>query len=281
MKQTWKRILGVLLALTLTFQAAGFVFAQGEAQLLSDEALASVQEITTPLTEKELRQEFANLHGLFMYDAAPLYSIQYALNVLFSYDALFEKYSTLYKVPRAIVESSVLRELFFLNILDLGVDFFVGAYYRTCNLLGKEVPEDWRWLFPAKESSAAYKDSSTGPGQLYAAHGIADNNFAVENGIIEGRIMDMASWQDRAEMWLKLNQDMDFHIQMVTLQILRLSQVANPKEGCFGMTETQIQWTFARYNTGSITTDHTLYCYKYYQLLDRYYQQQPPILAAE
>ncbi|MDR3314798.1 MAG: hypothetical protein LBS96_10165 [Oscillospiraceae bacterium] len=242
--------------------------------LLSAAFVAPRAQTAKPLTKTELYAAFLQYEGLFIYDAAPLYTVRHSLDLLLAYEESFDRYAQLYQVPKSLVEVSVLRELFYYNLLDWGADIFVSAYYETALLSEKRGTQE---AFAQIEPLFFKQDASTGVAQIFVTtaynNAIDVLNWAAETGVRPGgRVYDAANVQDRYDLWFALKDDPDFSIEVMTLIHLRNALLADPTQGfrAEDLSEDEIKWIFARFNTGTLDSDHTVDCYAYFLLFEQY-----------
>jgi peptidoglycan hydrolase-like protein with peptidoglycan-binding domain len=89
-------------------------------------------------------------------------------------------------------------------------------------------------------------DSSTGWGQIFAWVAIEARNYCVEQGIINGQMLDLAT--QRHEVWTKLHEDQVYNISTVAyLTIYNAFQINLPRPG-LNMSFADIQRILSRYN---------------------------------
>jgi len=218
------------------------------------------------MTETELRWEFFGLEGLLGFTFMPLRTVNRSVSVLLGYDEIIARHAENYNMPKALLQTSLLREIMHENILDVGADIVVDIYFRACALGIENLMQPVTQIFKTD-------DSSTGPGQIESFTAIPNINWMIEAGLWEGEPYDASNWSDRAEVWRRLRSDTDYNIENVALRHLRSARnlfgMQTPWDGSLqNLTEEQTQWMFAGYNTGSLTSSHTVACYKYYLALD-------------
>ncbi|MDR1464430.1 MAG: hypothetical protein LBJ11_03915 [Oscillospiraceae bacterium] len=232
-------------------------------------ALAAEPDTAPPLTAAELRQEMIRLNGPIAPEWIPIHTVGGAVDTVLAHDESFTRWSEAYQVPKALVQTVVLRELICCNVFDLLGDFLAEFWFQRCGAAERNGAEGalkaFSWLFK--------KDSSTGAGQIIADTAILANNMAVERGILpaDSRVYDVNDWHDRADMWRRLRDDTDFNIQMVTLALILFADPPAPYEGLLDLTDDQAQAIFRSY-TGTVVmmNAHLYYCGEYYLLFRRY-----------
>jgi hypothetical protein len=219
------------------------------------------------MTETELRREFLGLEGLLGFTFLPLRTVNRSIDVLLSHDETITRYAEKYNMSKALIQASLLREIMHENILDIAGDAAVQLSYLLCRIGLDGLVWQASFLFKT--------DSSTGLGQVmrWRAMGLI-NNFAAE-GVYEGETYDPDDWRDCEKVWRALKYDPEFNIEMVALHHLYMARakagIEDPLDGTLlSPTELQAKWIFAGYNTNSLTSSHTVACYKYYLVLDRW-----------
>ncbi|MCD8096071.1 MAG: hypothetical protein LUE12_08100, partial [Ruminococcus sp.] len=151
------------------------------------------------------------------------YSTLDCINILYEYDELITQLSNQYLIPKAAIQSILLRELRCYDIRDDIADLLVMQQFTYQYLVDIYNNAEW-WeqsLMKYPDMPIPYKeDSSVGYGQIFANTAINANNWAVMAGILEGVIYDYNIWTEREYIWTKLKDDNDYNIEMTTLVLM-------------------------------------------------------------
>lgn len=223
-----------------------------------------------------LKSSFNNLLGSSKKTVAHHYTPAECINIIMQYDATITYNANFYKVPKSVIQTLLMRELWCVNTLDDTADSWVIQYYNY-----KIAYEQWSnqpiWLqliIPVPEMPLMTRtDSSTGLGQIFAETAIGANNMAVNKGIIKNKYYNNNDWHDMWDMWSKLKEDNSFNIKMVTLEIINCAIKKNLPEKIINYSESQMKSLLSRYNgTGNDALLYGEECYSYYLLFRRFNQ---------
>ena len=172
-----------------------------------------------------------------------LYSIEKTKQIIRELGPVLEKIQADYRVPQAVMEAILFREMKEIDLLDAAADFVVR------NLILSEL--------------TGRRDCSTGYAQIYAYVAINALNFAAKRGIEmpmrlglpTRRIFDPKSPSDVRSIWLRLNRDVEFNLRMAALNVLAAADEVNGSIDLDSFTADQLKRVFSRYNanTRSIT----------------------------
>mgnify|MGYP001077220445 CR=1 FL=1 len=153
----------------------------------------------------------------------PYNSVSDCIDILYQYDELITDLSNTYFLPKAAIQSVLLRELKCYWGQDDVADSMVISYYTYQHCL-----EDyydmalWQQLLigPPEYPLLSKEDSSTGYGQIFASTAINANNWAVDEGIISRDKYDYDDWHQREEIWDELRTNNEYNISMVALVLM-------------------------------------------------------------
>lgn len=153
-----------------------------------------------------------------------------AYDDLIKNDEIITKYSNLFEVRKALIQTIILWEHGVEGADDRASDKAVIGYYT----LG----------FGPKN------DSSTGICQIYARTAIKAYNYAVKNGLISEKILLDENEENLKNMWYQLYSDVDFNIKMGTLNLLYCDWQKNSsyKSYKYDTDESNIKRILERYN---------------------------------
>ena len=208
------------------------------------------------------------------HDPVSHYTREESLDLVLSYDSAITGFCNLYNVPKQLVQSLLLREIWCVNATDDVADDLVMNYYQYMREL-----EIWRQLplaeqifaTPPQPPEVIHKDSSTGIGQMFAWVAIDAHNLAVDKNLIVADKYDKTDWHDIEEIWNKLHSDPIFAIEMVTLEMYHCADYARVTGSMFECSEDKIKAILARYNgTNDAAKANGELCYGYYQLFVKY-----------
>ena len=202
------------------------------------------------------------------------YSTKECIDIVLNYDYTITNYCNQYDVPKQLVQTLLLRELWCLNPSDSVADNAVEAYFawKTEYEYWSNMPT-WQQAIISPPTAPTYmqEDSSTGIGQMFAWVAINAHNLAINKGLIGGNYYDSNDWHDCEYMWNKLHSDDSFAIKMTTLEIYHCADYASVCGSLFHCTESQIKAILARYNgTGVAAQTYGNECYEYYKIFKKY-----------
>lgn len=207
-------------------------------------------------------------------DILSKYTTTECVDIILNYDSTITYYCNLYCVPKELVQTLLLRELWCVDLTDTVADEAVKAYFRW-----KEECENWSNLSLAEQLFIPFpeaplvmrEDCSTGLGQMFAWVAIDANNLARNKGFISTRAYNKDDWHDCKEVWFSLHNNDTFAIKMTTLEMYHCADYAGVCGSLFHCTESQIKAILARYNgTGSDATNYGNECYEYYKIFEKY-----------
>ncbi len=202
------------------------------------------------------------------------YNTEQAVNIIISYDSYITQISNYYKMPKALIQTILLRELWCVNASDDVADNFVVQYYAF-----KILEDKWYNMEPWQQAITPYPntpaiiktDSSTGLGQIFAATAIDSNNYAIQSKIKTGKIYDSNNWNDMYDMWCLLKSNNQYNIDMITVVLIRAANQKALSTNYFAYTETQYRSILARYNgTGTGAINYGNECYEYFKIFNNY-----------
>lgn len=151
------------------------------------------------------------------------YTTEECIDIIYEYDELITKLSNQYFIPKAAIQAILLRELRCYYVADDIADTLVIQQFYYLQQVEEYNDSPWwlQLLMGYPEMPIPYKeDSSVGLGQIFSATAIDANNWAVENGIINGVIYDFSNWKDREIVWTRLKDDNEYNIGMIALVLL-------------------------------------------------------------
>ena len=176
-----------------------------------------------------------------------------AYDDLIKNDEIITKYSNLFEVRKALIQTIILWEHGVEGADDRASDKAVIGYYT----LG----------FGPKN------DSSTGICQIYARTAIKAYNYAVKNGLISEKILLDENEENLKNMWYQLYSDVDFNIKMGTLNLLYCDWQKNSsyKSYKYDTDESNIKRILERYNgEGKDAIEYAERNYGLYKIFEKY-----------
>lgn len=172
-----------------------------------------------------------------------------AVELVLSADWLFTSVARQMRLRKALVQAPVLWELRKRNPLDVASDEAVKAGARD--------------------------DSSTGWGQIFARVAIAARNYCVQQGVINGALLDPV--ENLRSVWDKLHEDATYNIRSAAyLTIFNGHQVDTEQGTSIGRpdlntTHAEIQKLLSRYNgTGEAANQYGEEVIRLYDVLESY-----------
>lgn len=176
-----------------------------------------------------------------------------AYDDLIKNDEIITKYSNLFEVRKALIQTIILWEHGVEGADDRASDKAVIGYYT----LG----------FGPKN------DSSTGICQIYARTAIKAYNYAVKNGLISEKILLDENEENLKNMWYQSYSDVDFNIKMGTLNLLYCDWQKNSsyKSYKYDTDESNIKRILERYNgEGKDAIEYAERNYGLYKIFEKY-----------
>ncbi|MDR0325315.1 MAG: InlB B-repeat-containing protein, partial [Oscillospiraceae bacterium] len=205
------------------------------------------------------------------------YTPAQAIDIILSYDSYITDLCNTsgFQIPKELVQSLLLRELWCLNEADDLGDALVILYFGW-----EEQREYWH------NQSAVYQmiheypksplpfhdDSSTGLGQMFARTGISAHNNAIQIGLLNSSYLSAENWKDRKQMWDELRADDGFSIKMVYYELFNCaSKNGESSLDFFNYSASQLKALLARYNgSGADATQYGNEVYEYYLIFSQY-----------
>lgn len=202
------------------------------------------------------------------------YSTEECMDIIYKYDEWITELSNKYLLPKAAIQTILLRELRCYDIRDDIADGFVVEQYAYLHNVELYNNSEW-WLqlimgypempFPYKE------DSSVGYGQIFASTAINANNWAVTNRIISGYQYDYNNWKEREEVWTKLKDDNNYNIGMIALVLIYGADDQGLHDCYWRYDETELKTMLSRYNGfGDQAVAYGNQAYNCYEIFDKY-----------
>ena len=223
---------------------------------------------------QNLKTDISNILGSSPKSILHSYTPNDCLDIIIEYDTVITQYCNQFLIPKAYIQTLLLRELWCYNTSDAIAD---GAVIGTYVYM--EALENWNNLSDAEKSlipmptpPAIYKyDSSTGLSQIFAHTAIEANNQAIYRGIINGKVYDIDNWHDVYEMWNLLYNDNEFNIKMLVLEVLDCARKTNTSEIFWEHNEIQTKAILSRYNgTGEEAEKYGSECFDYFKVFKLY-----------
>ena len=196
------------------------------------------------------------------------------LDIILNYDSTITNYCNRYCIPKELVQTLLLRELWCVDVTDTVADDAVISYFTW-----KQQCEDWENLSLAQQIIIPYpeppmvmrQDSSTGIGQMHASVAINANNIAVAKGLLNNRLYDETNWHDCRDIWYLLHDNKPFAIKMMTLEMHHCADYVGVCGSIYDCTQTQIKGILSCYNgTGADAITYGNECYEYYKIFKKY-----------
>jgi hypothetical protein len=179
-----------------------------------------------------------------------------------------------YIMPKALVQSLLMRELWCVNSSDDLADAMVIEYFFY-----KEQCETWengsiiyQLLNPYPTAPIPlWEDSSTGLGQMFAATGISAINNARSIGLTNIAAVNVDDWHDCETVWYGLKDTNTFNIMMVYYEIFNCA-AKNGESIVFSQyNAAKFKALFTRYNgTGTSAVQYGEEVYEYYLIFSQY-----------
>lgn len=181
----------------------------------------------------------------------PYNEVSECVDIIYYYDDIITDVSNKYMIPKAAIQSVLLREIkcFWLqdDVADSAVLSYYAyqyqvEYYNSLGLLQQLFMGYPEYPLLAKE------DASTGYGQIFASTAINANNWAIDEGIISGCTYDYDDWHQREDIWNKLRNDNVYNISMIPLVLMHGAYKKGYDRNYYDYTVAQIKKMLAVYN---------------------------------
>lgn len=202
------------------------------------------------------------------------YSTEDCLDILYKYDELITDVSNKYLIPKASIQTILLRELRCYDVMDDLVDSFVVQQFSYWYLVEKYNESEWyqQLLMGYPSMPIPYReDSSVGYGQIFAETAIDALNWYKHITYGNGNEYDYNDWHTREYIWNKLRTDNDFNIEMVALVLIWGANDIDLNNNYWKYTESEIKKMLSRYNgTNSDADEYGEEAYHCYIIFDKY-----------
>lgn len=196
------------------------------------------------------------------------------IDIILGYDSTITGFCNIYHVPKQLVQTLLLRELWCVDITDDIADEAVRAYFQWMQDFEEwsNLPTLDKMVIQSPQRPLVMKeDCSTGIGQMFAWVAIDAHNLAIDKNIIYEEKYDKANWHDCSAVWYSLNGNDTFAIKMTTLEMHHCADYAGVTGSMFECSEAQTRAILARYNgTGDSATEYGNICYGYYLVFKKY-----------
>lgn len=170
-----------------------------------------------------------------------LYSPKSAERFISGYGSQIAEIAERYALPGSFIRALLYTELIRIDLLDLFADLVV----RLNLLRGTS----------AGSGLLHKRDSSTGPGQIFAHVAINAANFAAERRLasyaslgLPERRLDPDDLQDLRLVWTRLNRDPVFNIELSALNLISAADEVTGRIGFADYSPEEIRRIYTRYN---------------------------------
>lgn len=243
------------------------------------------------LSESELREQLNSIISEQMVGAKKLatifhYSTDEAIDIILKYDSIITNVSKKYDVPKAIIQSALLREIRWIDVFDEVQDSrFVDTKSYYDQLDDYENMSLWRKFIMGRPTpnGVLISDSSTGLGQIFAKTAIKAINWYNNKYKINDSI-DISDRNEFYNVWNKLRTDDAYNIEISAL--VHLKNADELGINIKSKSEKDIKTLFGRYNASlkailefnknpnpdpnSKIAIHENQVYEYYKLFSKY-----------
>ncbi|WP_409239585.1 glycoside hydrolase domain-containing protein [Streptomyces sp. PA5.6] len=149
-------------------------------------------------------------------------------DILMDYDWLLTRLARNLRMRKALIQCPLMWELRAMNTADGLADELVIDHYTG--------------------GTSTKNDSSTGPGQIFAATAIRSRNHAIRQGLIAGTIMDAAKESDLWAVWQPLHDDTVYNMSTVPLVLIEGAHDVGAARPSLDTSEEDSRRALARYN---------------------------------
>lgn len=210
------------------------------------------------------------------------YSTEDALDIIQNKEPLIESLSEKYGIPKAAIQTILLRELRFMDVRDDFADSLVigsNEYVRQLEEWNN-LPTSKKFLVPPPSAPLINRwDSSTGYAQIFSWVAIDAINHAIQKGITTKEnlgldpsiTLDKKNQQDIYFIWKRLHDDPDFNLEVATLNLVKCADDEVGKPDYENYSEDEIKTMLSRYNgTNDDAKQYGQECYNCYEIFKKY-----------
>ncbi len=226
--------------------------------------------------DEQINEDFSLLK---QYKNIGYYSTSDCLDIIYEYDDLITELSNTYMLPKAAIQTVLLRELRCADIFDYLADSAVinyFAYQYQLDMYYNASTAQQLLMGPPSTSIISHEDSSTGYGQIFAATAIKSINWAIDYEIISGNKYDYSNWKDREKIWKRLKDDNNYNICMIAIVLMwgmtdEDCKMQTTDRNYWKFTDEQIKAMLTRYNGyDEDATDYGNETFNCYLIFDSY-----------
>lgn len=161
-----------------------------------------------------------------------LFAPRRARRIIKKYDGWIRQVAERYRMPPALLQAVLYKEMTEIDLLDLAADLIVAA-----------------GCFPKK-------DSSTGYAQIFGKTGVESINFAVRRGLTSFEALrlpcsgplDPRNLSDVRKVWRRLRREPRFNIEVAALTLLSAADEMTGKTCFDSFSEEELKLILTRYN---------------------------------
>jgi hypothetical protein len=118
-------------------------------------------------------------------------------------------------------------------------------------------------------------DSSTGPGQIFAATAIKAQNFCISRSIISGTLLDPQNEAHLRQVWQQLHNDNIYNVSTIPLVLIHAASLVNVPLPGLHTSEEDTGLIMARYNgTADSAQGYGNVMLGLYRIHEKYYAPQ-------
>ena len=238
---------------------------------ISNEMSSDYKEELYAEIDAQIEKDF---NFVMQHKNAGYYSTKECLDIIYEYDGLITELSNKYLLPKAAIQTVLLRELCCYDIRDDIADGFVMNQYSYLYLVELYYDSDllYQLLVGYPDVPIPYiEDSSVGYGQIFAKTAIKAYNWAVEKDIVYGTVINYDNWKERKEVWINLKDDNSYNISMIALVLIHSAYDEGLHDAYWKYTEGELKTMLSRYNGfGDEAIEYGNDTYNCYKIFEKY-----------
>jgi peptidoglycan hydrolase-like protein with peptidoglycan-binding domain len=179
-----------------------------------------------------------------------------SLDQVLNIDWLATRLARQFGIRKAMIQCPLLWELRALRTDDAVADDLVIDHYSGTGL-------------------SSSTDSSTGPGQIFAATAIKAQNFCISRSIISGTLLDPQNETHLWQVWQQLHNDDVYNVSTIPLVLIHAASLVNVPLPGLRTSEEDTRLIMARYNgTADSAQGYGNVMLGLYRIYEKYYAPQ-------
>lgn len=204
------------------------------------------------------------------------YSTEECIDIIYRYDSLITRLSNEYRLPKAAIQTILLRELRCYDARDTVAESLVTQQFTYLHLVEEyNNLETWQQLMIGYPTAPIpyVEDASVGYGQIFIETAMEANEWALKKGLVNSDDYDYANWKHREKMWVNLKDDNEYNIRMIALVLMWSADEQGLNNQYWLYNEEEIKKMLERYNGfGDDALKYANDTYNCYVIFEKYNQ---------